>query len=178
MNRCIGFTKNNHKCRAITKNDALFCCNSHEPLNKEILQNGCFICMEQINDKKELIYFKCRHIFHKPCYIEWLNFSTYIDPICMICRSNTFKKEKDKLKKKIKTIDDISKLYEITNILYVKSLYNPGEYVQQLLDITGITGSYEIIESTGITGSYEIIESTGITGNTGVAGQQYVGITG
>jgi len=125
MNRCIGFTKNNHKCRAITKNDTLFCCDSHEPLNKEIFKNGCFICMEQINDKKELIYFKCKHIFHKPCYIEWLDFSTYSEPICMICRSNTFKKDKEiDIKKKFKTIDDISKLYEITNILYVKSSYN------------------------------------------------------
>jgi hypothetical protein len=119
MNRCIGFTKNNHKCRSITKDKELFCCVSHEPLNKEILEDGCFICMEKINSKKELIFFKCKHIFHKPCYIEWLIFSTYNDPNCMICLSVTFKK-KDFKKKKLKTIEDFTKLYDITNILFSK----------------------------------------------------------
>jgi hypothetical protein len=134
-NRCIGFTKNNNKCRAITKDGSLFCSEVHKPLNNEILKDGCFICMEQIKNKNEILYFKCKHIFHKPCYNEWLNdFSTYDKPICMICRSNTFKKEENNIQKKnkkIKKITDISKLNDITNILYVKipHIENSGVYI-------------------------------------------------
>jgi hypothetical protein len=124
MNRCIGFTKNNHKCRAIINDGSFFCCESHQPLNKEVLKNGCFICMEEIKDKNEILYFKCKHIIHKPCYLEWLEFSTYENPICTICRSDTFKKKNEKQKKKLKTINDISKLQEIKNTLYVNLVYS------------------------------------------------------
>jgi hypothetical protein len=140
MNRCIGFTKNNYKCRAKTKNNNLFCCKSHEPLNKEILENNCFMCMDKIINKNEILYFKCRHIVHKPCYLEWLEYSTYSEPICIICRSNTFKIiPKNIHKEKYKNIEDTSKLDNITNILnpyiyYSSSNIKPfNEHSEQLL---------------------------------------------
>ena len=83
MNRCIGYNKNNHKCRAKTKNNQLFCCKQHEPINNDLVDTGCFICMDKITSANEMIYFKCSHVFHKSCYFEWLNFSTYETPICM-----------------------------------------------------------------------------------------------
>lgn len=113
MNRCIAININNKKCRAKTNN--LFCCEKHKPFNKEIIENGCFMCMEKIILSKDLILFKCNHAFHKSCYIEWLRYSTYDSPICMICRSNVMtNKEKNN---KIKEISNSHNL-EIYNILY------------------------------------------------------------
>ena len=66
----------------------LFCCTKHEPINCELIENGCFICMEKIEKSTEksteILYFKCHHAVHKPCYIDWLEFSTYEEPICMM----------------------------------------------------------------------------------------------
>jgi len=184
MNRCIGFTKNNHKCRNKTKNNDLFCCEKHKPLNNEIFENGCFICMEKVNDKNEIIYFKCKHVVHKPCYNEWLEFSTYDTPICIICRSNTFKKEKEKkFKKSLKVITDTSKIYQITNILsmhynYYNTYYNT--YYIGNNNYIGSTGNNYIstvvpnyIGSTG--GNY--IGSTGAN-YIGSTGANYIGSTG
>jgi hypothetical protein len=126
-NRCIAYNKNNNKCRSKTKDGSLFCCKSHEPLNKEMLTDGCFLCMEKIDNKNNILYFKCRHIVHKPCYNEWLQFSTYESPICIICRKNTYtKKEKEQKIKKIKTInhEDMFKINCIKNILYFYPTYN------------------------------------------------------
>ena len=107
MNRCIAYNKNNNKCRAKTKNNLLFCCNDHKPLNNDLINDGCFICSEKINNSNDIIYFKCKHAFHKPCYIEWLSYSTYEKSICMICRNEVLN---DNIKKKNK------KIYEKINI--------------------------------------------------------------
>ena len=135
MNRCIGFNKNNNKCRAIVKNSTLFCCKSHEPLNVELLKNGCFICMDEITDKKEFLLFKCNHIVHKPCYMEWLNdYSTYENPICMICRQDTFQKiKKEKILKKKILYNNFYKIINISNILLQNNQINYS---------SGITGSF------------------------------------
>lgn len=106
MNRCIAYNKNNNKCRAKTKNNMLFCCKNHEPLNNDLIENGCFICSEKIENSNEIIYFKCKHAFHKQCYIEWLSFSTYERSICMICRNEVLDTNlKEKNKKIYKKID-------------------------------------------------------------------------
>lgn len=113
MNRCISITKNNKRCRAKTNN--LFCCKSHEPFNKDIIEDGCFLCIEKIEKSNELLFFHCKHAFHKKCYIEWLNYSTYDEQICIICRRN-IKKENIILSIERKK-NDISKLIYIKNIL-------------------------------------------------------------
>jgi len=124
-NRCIGFTKNNKKCRAIISNNdnKFFCCDSHQPLNKEILKDGCFICMEKIEKSNELIYFKCKHIFHKPCYLDWLIYSTYKNSICLVCRNEVLI-NKNNIKTKYNQLN--AKLLEkLINIDKELNIYNP-----------------------------------------------------
>ena len=55
MNRCLGYTKNSKKCRAKTVNK-LFCCSNHEPINNDILERGCFICMEKIEKTNKIVH--------------------------------------------------------------------------------------------------------------------------
>jgi len=114
MNRCIAINSNNKKCRAKTNN--LFCCESHKPINKEIIENGCFMCMEMITKTNEIILFKCKHAFHKICYMEWLRYSTYDTPICIICRSEVMKNKQKKLKIIYQINNDHNK--KIHDILY------------------------------------------------------------
>lgn len=45
------------------------------------------MCMENIKSSYDIVYFRCKHAFHKDCYFEWLNVSTYENPICMVCRN-------------------------------------------------------------------------------------------
>ena len=118
MNRCPAFNKNNKRCRSLTNNNSLFCCKSHEPINNNIIDDGCFICMEKIINSKEIIYFKCKHAFHKECYNEWLKFSTYQTPICILCRKdiNVLKIEKTKKESKYCSSDKIEKLKYILNL--------------------------------------------------------------
>jgi len=118
-NRCIGFTKNNKKCRAkINNNNGFFCCREHEPKNNEILISGCYICSENIVKSSELLFFKCRHAVHKECYEEWLKFSTYETPICIICRDVVkYNKNRDEarvlIKYKTKEFNDVKMIYSI-----------------------------------------------------------------
>jgi len=125
INRCIGYTKNNKKCRAKIFNNNFFCCTDHEPKNREILTSNCFMCYEKIEKSSDLLFLKCRHAFHKQCYEEWIVFSTYDELICMICRSSTnlhkfLKKKEDEnnekqvlVKYKKKSYSDINKINEI-----------------------------------------------------------------
>ena len=136
MNRCNAFNKNNKKCRCIIKDDKLFCSDRHNPINKEIIDDGCFMCMDKIFDSKDIIYFKCKHAFHKPCYIDWLKFSTYSNPICMICRVDVLKDyhlTKIKIKQKLFLcntikINEIYNALNIKNIKNIKNLTNNGNY--------------------------------------------------
>ena len=124
-NRCIAITKNNKKCRAkvnnLKNNYKFFCCEGHLPVNKEIIQNGCFMCMEKIEKSTEIIYFKCKHLFHKPCYFEWLTYSTYETPICLICREVVIVNKNDYLLvKRYKEIDfDL-----VEPIINIKNTFN------------------------------------------------------
>ena len=87
INRCNGYTKNGKKCRSkLTEKEKFYCCKNHEPHNMDIFSSGCFMCCENIESTKELIYFKCKHIVHRKCYDEWTEYSNYSNPICMICR--------------------------------------------------------------------------------------------
>jgi hypothetical protein len=106
MNRCIGYTKTGKKCRAPLKGDRkYFCCESHKPYNKEIVEEeGCCICSENDFKKGELRMYRCGHAVHKECYQEWLKFSTYKEPVCMVCREPIEKK----LEKKINEEYDIN----------------------------------------------------------------------
>ena len=90
--RCIAYNKNNNKkCRVKLKENTFFCCKSHYPINDDIFELGCFMCTEKIKSVDELHYFRCRHVFHKECYNEWLKHSNYSESICMICRSEVLK---------------------------------------------------------------------------------------
>jgi hypothetical protein len=126
-NRCNAYTDTTRKCRAKLGENKLFCCKNHEPINREIIEEGCFICQEMINDTNKIIYFNCNHAFHKPCYYEWLEYSTYEKPICLICRNENiycFLKLK-KIKKNLKT-KYYYEPYSIKNILY-NTLENNNE---------------------------------------------------
>jgi hypothetical protein len=120
MNRCISITKNNTRCRAKTKNNLLFCCDEHKPINKEIIENGCFMCMEKIEKSNEILFLKCKHAFHKPCYVEWLKFSTYDSPICIICRNIAFNPPLKKIKRPLKFVSNTVPIDDILNTLEIK----------------------------------------------------------
>lgn len=100
IKRCIAYNKNNNKCRAKIENSDFFCCDSHKPINYDLI-NSCFICLNKIEDIGELYYFRCKHIMHKECYDEWINYSNYDKHICMICRNEVFKipDKKNKIRK-------------------------------------------------------------------------------
>lgn len=118
--RCIAINKNNKKCRAKTNNNSFFCCSSHEPINKELLEEECFLCTEKVLIPDDIIYFKCKHIFHKSCYNEWLRFSTYEERICLICRNIVFNNITVNIKKKIpRKIINTEKLQLINAALYL-----------------------------------------------------------
>jgi hypothetical protein len=87
INRCNGYTKTGKKCRSkLPEKEKFYCCKNHEPLNMDIFSSGCFMCCENVESTKELIYFKCKHIVHRKCYDDWTGYSNYSNPICMICR--------------------------------------------------------------------------------------------
>lgn len=120
MNRCPSINKNNRRCRSKLKNDSLFCCSKHEPINNEIIKDGCFLCMEKIENPNDILFFKCKHAFHKPCYIDWLNYSTYSDKICMICRNNIYSEKNIKIEFNNKKIDN-TQLINLNNIISIKN---------------------------------------------------------
>jgi hypothetical protein len=124
INRCVAINKNNKRCRAKTKNNELFCCESHCPINKELVTDGCFICNENIEKTTEIIYFNCKHAFHKPCYNEWLEYSTYDTPICLICRDIVVKnKLPEKKQKKLNIISNITPLLQINSELNKNNIF-------------------------------------------------------
>ena len=131
MNRCIAINKNNKKCRAKTKNNDLFCCSAHYPINTELVTEGCFICNEKIINSNELIYFNCKHAFHRPCYNEWLQYSTYANPICLLCRKDIIINKDNIDKKKLKKLNKIFDIYpliqissELNKIVYYNHIEN------------------------------------------------------
>ncbi len=120
MDRCIAYNKNNKKCRAKLTDNKFFCCESHKPLNYELIEEGCFICSEKITSVNDLYYFKCKHIMHKQCYDEWLKYSNYSTSICMLCRGEVFKKQEKKINIResgVMNKNEYNKLKKIINIL-------------------------------------------------------------
>ena len=182
MNRCLGYNINNIKCRAKTKNNTLFCCKNHEPLNKELIEGCCFMCMEKIVKTCDIIFFPCKHAFHKQCYFEWLTFSKYEDEICMVCRNTVvITKPKKDNKKKYKKQFYTNKIFEISFILngnvsnssLTSPYINTSEYggvTGPSLSNPGITGPF--LSNSGITGPF--LSNSGITGpslsNPGITG--------
>ena len=130
-NRCSGFTKTGKRCRAKIDEDKFYCCKEHEPYNMEIHTDGCFMCTDNITSSKELIQFKCKHVVHRCCYNEWIKYSNYNVPICMLCRGelkhNTDNYEINddipieyKNNKKVKISNNFFYLNDIYKILYYK----------------------------------------------------------
>ena len=118
MNRCISYTKNKKKCRA--KTDKFFCCASHEPLNSDLLVDGCFICMENIDKSSDILFLRCRHVFHKKCFFEWSSsYSTYEEFVCLLCRNPCFHLKKKEKEEVIKTVN-IIELKKLEHILEIK----------------------------------------------------------
>lgn len=101
MNRCIGYTKTNKKCRNLLKNPKYihFCCDDHLPYNLDILQEGCLLCMETDIKREELKMLKCKHLVHISCFEEWKKHSTYDEDICIICRRELIVKKDKELEK-------------------------------------------------------------------------------
>jgi hypothetical protein len=127
INRCNGYTKTGKKCRSkLTEKGQFYCCKNHEPLNMDIFNSGCFMCCENVESTKELIYFKCKHIVHRKCYDEWIGYSNYTNPICMICRKeinlnihNTICHDSTKNKNKVVIKEDYNNNIDfINNILH------------------------------------------------------------
>lgn len=116
MNRCIAFNKNNKRCRAKCGND-LFCCAEHEPINKDLITKGCFVCSDKMEKTEDLIYFRCKHCFHKKCFIDFLKYSTYDKPVCLICRSEVLQNSSNK-KKVRKSEKDYSEIKKIHNVIF------------------------------------------------------------
>lgn len=127
VDRCVGYTKSGKKCRTrLRKNQYLFCCEDHKPYNKEILVDGCFCCTDKIINHKDAILFKCKHLVHKSCYLDWAKgeSNTYENPICIICRKSVFNENH---KKKIKSLpyenkDEDKDLNKVLKILEVQIL--------------------------------------------------------
>jgi len=119
QNRCPAYTDTERKCRTKLNGNRLFCCKKHEPINREIIDQGCFICQEIIYNTNEIIFFNCNHAFHKPCYYEWLEYSTYETPICILCRNDNILNflKAVKKKKELKSLY-CKKSYTIQNILF------------------------------------------------------------
>lgn len=120
MNRCIAYNKNNKKCRAKLTNGNFFCCEAHYPINIELIDDGCFICTEKIESIEDMYYFKCKHIMHKKCYNEWLEYSNYDNLICMLCRGEVLKEPPKKSKRRnlgVINKNDYKKLEDIINII-------------------------------------------------------------
>lgn len=86
-NRCAGFNKSGKRCRTrLRPKQYLFCCDAHKPINKDMMEDGCFCCSEKLVNHKDALIFRCRHMVHKECYYEWLRVSESEATICMICR--------------------------------------------------------------------------------------------
>lgn len=118
MSRCIAYHKNK-KCRKKINENDFFCCKEHYPLNKEIIDEGCFICSEKIKNNKELYYFRCNHAFHRECYDEWCKYSNYNTTICMICRNEVLKKPIKLLKIRNHGVLNTNEYKKINNILKI-----------------------------------------------------------
>jgi len=100
MNRCIGLNKNGKRCKTRINNiDKLICCESHKPLNDEILE-GCVMCCKEHLRYTEISTLNCGHCFHKECLNDFLEISQ--DKYsCPYCRKIGIK---EKLKKQKKII--------------------------------------------------------------------------
>lgn len=104
MQRCIGLTSKNKRCRRkIFEPNKFFCCKEHEPKNN-INNEVCFLCSDKIN-MKEVKILKCGHAFHKPCLMEWYNSCLAEDPNyvmeCLICRKEVLKNNNNLIKNKV-----------------------------------------------------------------------------
>ncbi len=119
-NRCMGLKKDGKHCRTrLTKNQYLFCCEAHKPLNRDIMEDGCFCCTEKLVNHKEVLYFRCRHAVHKSCYYEWMKTSENEVAICMLCRTPVFQSSS---KKYVQNEDGVW-VYEETLNMHEKILY-------------------------------------------------------
>ena len=122
VNSCIAYTNKNKKCRCKIPSNQLFCSEEHYPINKELVNEGCFMCCEKINSTKELYYFRCKHAFHKECYDEWSKVSTYNENICMLCRGEVLKKPIKKIKIRDHGVFNKNEYKKLEDILKVISI--------------------------------------------------------
>ena len=97
MNRCIGFNKNNKKCRTRIGDGRLICCSGHIPLNDEILE-GCPICCKENLTSCEIATLNCKHSFHKKCLSDYLKIAEDKN-MCPYCRGEGISPKGEKIKK-------------------------------------------------------------------------------
>jgi hypothetical protein len=141
IKRCIAYNNKNRRCRAKIRNNEMFCCDTHKPLNMELI-DGCFICYEKIENVYDLYYFKCKHILHKSCYNEWVNHqdNTYEKSICMICRNEVLKKP---VRTRFRTLGVLNKV-EYSRIQHIFDIFNNNNLTNssnnQILPITYTEG--------------------------------------
>ena len=119
-NRCCGYTnlKKRRKCRAKIPLNKFYCCDKHKPYNYEdMIEDCCYMCVQKIENPRDLIYLKCKHIVHKPCYYNFLlHYSNHLTEVCIICMDKRVKQEKQEKKEKIKKINTMKiDVYNTTN---------------------------------------------------------------
>ena len=91
QNRCAGHTASGKKCRTrLREGQYMYCCEAHQPFNKDCLEDGCFCCTEKMVNHKDALHFRCGHVVHRECYYEWMRSSDLEEPICMVCRSEVW----------------------------------------------------------------------------------------
>lgn len=119
MNRCIGFNKNGKRCKTRINGDKLICCDTHKPLNDDILES-CVMCCKINLKTNEISTLNCGHCFHNKCLNDFLDISP--DKYsCIYCRQNGIKQKnkKIKVKKKISHSEKITITNnELHNLLY------------------------------------------------------------
>lgn len=119
-NRCMGYNKAGKRCRTrLRKNQYLFCCDAHKPLNQEIIEDGCFCCTEKLVNHKEVLFFRCKHAVHRKCYYEWMESSQNEVAICMLCRSPILTDKKYMQDENGVWVDISSESNPVEKIMYV-----------------------------------------------------------
>lgn len=117
MNRCIGFNKNNKKCRTRINDGKLICCSNHKPLNEEILE-GCSICCKENLMSSEIATLNCGHSFHKECLNDYLEIAEDKNS-CLYCRCVGISPKNKKQKKSLSYEDKfLINGGELHNIIY------------------------------------------------------------
>ena len=93
-NKCTDNIENHHhnEKKVLEKDNKNLYLKKNDDTLKEIKNEECCICLEEIHSKKKIIMSNCRHQLHIKCAKEWF----YNNANCPLCRS-----EQRRLKERI-----------------------------------------------------------------------------